>query len=308
MGVSEKDHRTMGAVITTLVAEVLTPGVRARPVLTVLVGSDLGRVLSIPHREVTSVGRGETCKFKFDEISISSLHGHFFHLGGESTYRDAGSTNGSFVNDTRATETVILRDGDRIRLGPTTVLRFSYVDENEELALKKIYEAALYDGLTGLYNRKYLDDRIESELGFALRHGTELSLVLVDVDHFKKVNDTHGHLAGDAVLKGLGGMIGRELRAEDVLARYGGEEFVVLLRNIHADGAFVLADRLRHMVSQSPVPFGPASIPITMSGGVASLKCCGERRDKDALFGIADARLYVAKKTGRNRIVGRETL
>jgi two-component system cell cycle response regulator len=308
MGVSEKKPRTLGAVITTLVGDAVpAPVGRARPVLTVLVGSDLGRVLSIPHREVIAIGRAETCKFHFDEISISSLHGHVFHMGEECSYNDAGSTNGSFVNDTRVTQTVILRDGDRLRLGPTTLLRFSYVDETEELALKKVYEAALYDGLTGIYNRKYLDDRIESELGFALRHGTELSLILVDVDHFKKVNDTHGHLAGDAVLKGLAGVIGRELRAEDVLARYGGEEFVVLLRNIHAAGAFVLADRLRQTVSQSPVPFASTPITITISGGVASLTCCGERRDKEALFGMADARLYVAKKTGRNRIVGRET-
>ena len=274
--------------------------------LTVLVGSDVGRVLSIPQHIPTAIGRGEHCKFRFDEISISSLHGHVVSVDDVCSYKDAGSTNGSFVNDTRVTDNVVLRDGDRIRLGPTTLLRFSYVDEIEELALKKVYEAALYDGLTGIYNRKYLDARIESELGFALRHGAELSLIVVDVDHFKKVNDTHGHLAGDAVLKGLAGMIGTQLRAEDVLARYGGEEFVVLLRSINADGAFVLADRLRHMVSQSPVQFGATTIPITVSGGVASLKCCGERRNKDALFGMADARLYVAKNAGRNRIVGRE--
>lgn len=305
MGAPEKElGPSMGAVITTLVGDVPIPGVRGRAVLTVVVGNDLGRVLSIPHREIMSIGRGETCKFHFDDISISSLHGHVFHMGDECTFRDAGSTNGSFVNDTRAKDTVILRDGDRIRLGPTTLLRFSYVDESEELALKKVYEAALYDGLTGIYNRKYLDERIESELGFALRHGTELSLVIIDVDLFKKVNDTHGHLGGDAVLKTLTGILARELRTEDVLARYGGEEFVVLLRSINLEGAIVLADRLRHAVMQSPVHFGTVSIPITVSGGVASLKCCGERRDKEALFGIADARLYVAKKTGRNRIVG----
>jgi two-component system, cell cycle response regulator len=305
MGVTEKQaESSMGRAITTLVGEVPVPGVRGRAVLTVVVGSDLGRVLSIPHREVMTIGRGETCKFQFDDVSISSLHGHVFHMGDECTYRDAGSTNGSFVNDARSKETVILRDGDRIRLGPTTLLRFSYVDENEEAALKKIYEAALYDGLTGIYNRKYLDERIESELGFALRHGTELSLVLLDVDHFKLVNDTHGHLAGDAVLKGLTAVIGRELRAEDVLARYGGEELVVLLRSISLEGAITLADRLRLAVSQSPMQFGALAIPVTVSGGVASLRCCGERRDKEALFGMADARLYVAKKTGRNRIVG----
>src|SRR6476469_5316749 len=106
MGLPGKDlGASMGPVITTLVGDVPVPGVRGRAVLTVVVGNDLGRVLSIPHREVMSIGRGETCKFHFDDISISSLHGHVFHMRDECTYRHAGSTNGSFVNDERSKET-----------------------------------------------------------------------------------------------------------------------------------------------------------------------------------------------------------
>src|SRR5262249_23002160 len=150
-------------------------------------------------------------------------------------------------------------------------------------------------------NRKHLEERIAAELAFALRHNEPLSIVIIDVDHFKKVNDTYGHLAGDAVLKHVSALLKRMLRPEDILARYGGEESVIVARSTEAPAAVLLADRLRTAVGATPIKFEQHEIKVTSSAGVASLACCGETRDRATLLGTADRRLYAAKQGGRNR-------
>ena len=141
---------------------------RSRAVLTISTGPDTGRVFTIPEREVVTVGRGDNCTFKFDDASISTVHARIVLIGGVYMLNDNKSTNGSFVNEVRVGSPVALNDGDRVRLGPNCLLRFSLVDESEELALRKMYEAALFDGLTRVFNRKYLDERLESEIAFAV--------------------------------------------------------------------------------------------------------------------------------------------
>ena len=287
---------------------------RTRAVLTTATGTDTGRVLTIARGDVVTLGRDESCMYRFDDPSVSSVHARIVILGAEHMMADNKSTNGTFVNETRITEPVHLRDGDRIRLGANVTLRFSLLDEAEEQALKAVYEAALYDGLTKVFNRKHLEDRLDAEVAFATRHDAQLSVIIVDIDFFKKVNDTYGHQAGDAVLKSVAQTLQRTLRTEDLLARYGGEEFVVVARGIPIANACVAAERLRQAVESSPVlwthhPPGaitPAQIhvPVTTSAGVASLTCCGDMKDKPTLLRIADQRLYRAKETGRNRVIG----
>ncbi|MEO6420718.1 MAG: GGDEF domain-containing protein, partial [Polyangiaceae bacterium] len=240
---------------TLVVESQESPTNRSRAVLTVSTGPDTGRVFTIPAREVVTVGRGENCTFKFDDASISTVHARIVLIGGVYMLNDNKSTNGSFVNEVRVASPVALNDGDRVRLGPNCLLRFSLVDESEELALKKMYEAALFDGLTRVFNRKYLEERLDSEIAFAVRHQTEFSAIMIDVDFFKKVNDTYGHLAGDEVLKSTAKVLAAGLRTEDLIARYGGEEFVVLTRGINVRQCCVLADRLRWAVSQTVVPY-----------------------------------------------------
>ena len=281
-----------------------SPTNRSRAVLTISTGPDTGRVFTIPAREVVTIGRGENCTFKFDDASISTVHARIVLIGGVYMLNDSKSTNGSFVNEMRVGSPVALNDGDRVRLGPNCLLRFSLVDESEELALKKMYEAALFDGLTRVFNRKYLEERLDSEIAFAVRHQTEFSAIMLDVDFFKKVNDTYGHLGGDEVLKTTAKVLAAGLRTEDLLARYGGEEFVVLARGINVRQCCVLADRLRWAVSQTVVPFEHHRIVVTVSAGVSALTCCGDRRDKHTLLSIADGRLYQAKQAGRNRVIG----
>lgn len=285
---------------------------KTRAVLTTSTGSDTGRVLTIPHGDVVTLGRDATCTYRFDDPSVSSLHARIVTIGAEHMFADNKSTNGTFVNEVRIKDPVHLRNGDQIRLGPKITLRFAMLDEDEEAAMKRMYEAALYDGLTKVFNRKHLEERLEAEVAFAVRHNTELSVAILDIDFFKKVNDTYGHPAGDAVLKHVANILGRTLRTEDLLARYGGEEFVMVARGIPLANACVAAERLRAAIQSSPIlwthhaPDGSTKqidLSVTSSAGVASLACC-QTKDKPTLLRIADQRLYQAKQAGRNRVVG----
>lgn len=276
---------------------------RSCGILTVTSGTDAGRVLSLDAAGVVTLGRAEDCTYCFDDTSVSGLHAQVAGQAGKFVFQDEGSTNGSFVNDAPCAEAVALREGDRLQLGNTIGLRFSLVDEQEEAALKKVYEAALRDVLTGALNRRALDERLDAEIAHANSHQLQLSIVLFDLDHFKRVNDTYGHLGGDAVLRATGEIVARSLRGGDALGRYGGEEFVVIARGTDLGHGFALAERLRAMLAITPFYFENQRIPVTVSGGVASLACCGERRDRLTLLSIADARLYRAKHGGRNQVV-----
>lgn len=287
----------------TMAVDAAPRSVRRYGVFTVADGHDAGRVLVIPFGKPSSFGREAECTFTFDDDSLSRSHATVVNAGPDYYLTDT-STNGTFINDVRVSKTTQLRDGDRVQLGQATFLRFAYIDEAEEAALRRVYEAAMLDGLTGVYNRKHLEERIIAELSYAARHGTPLSIIIIDVDHFKKVNDTHGHLAGDAVLKSVATLLGRTVRPEDIVARYGGEEFVIVARGTPARAAVALAERLREAVSAEAIQFEGKEIKVTSSAGVASLACCGETRDRATLLGAADRRLYAAKQGGRNRVIG----
>ncbi|WP_394826923.1 diguanylate cyclase [Pendulispora albinea] len=277
---------------------------RSKAVLTTAAGTQTARVHAIAPNEIVTMGRGDDCTLRFDDASVSGSHARIVMVAGEYVFGDNRSTNGSYVNDVRVDSAVTLKDGDRIRLGPHCLLRFNIVDEDEEAALKRMYEAALYDGLTRVYNRKHFEDRLDVEVAFAARHATELSVIVLDVDHFKRINDTYGHSAGDAVLRTTAQVMAHGLRQEDLLARYGGEEFVVVARGISVHNAMLVAERLRNSIASTMIPFEEHLLHVTVSAGVASLRCCAQRADKLTLFNMADQRLYAAKQAGRNRVVG----
>ncbi len=293
--------------IKTMVNDAVAPSPKARTrgVLTLLSGNEVGRVVSVVGGPGVKLGRTEECTVRFDDTSLSRVHATVLCVGGTNfLVKDDGSTNGTFVNDLRVNGASPLRDGDRIQLGMATTLRFALVDETEETALKRVFEAGRRDGLTGIANRKSFDERLELEYAYAVRHATALCLVMIDIDHFKKVNDAHGHPGGDVVLKSVAQTLAKGVRTEDAIARFGGEEFAVILRGIDVTGAVVLADRLRVAVASTPVTFEAATISVTMSGGVSSLECSGKSPDMASLVSIADTRLYKAKQAGRNRIMG----
>ena len=196
----------------------------------------------------------------------------------------------------------------KIRIGQTTVLKFARFDAVEEAAQRQLLESALRDGLTRAFNRRYFVQRLGAEIRFAERHGQPLALLMLDIDQFKKVNDSHGHMIGDDVLRAVVGVLSDTLRAEDVLARYGGEEFAVLVRGVSAENARLLGERLRREVEEMALSKETGeALPVTISVGISTfpLAEAGEapaEKTGEKLIELADAALYRAKKAGRNRV------
>jgi diguanylate cyclase (GGDEF)-like protein len=167
----------------------------------------------------------------------------------------------------------------------------------------EMYESAVRDGLTGVFNRKHFNERIVSELSFSLRHKSSLSVLIFDLDHFKRVNDNYGHQVGDEVLIQVSAKIHKILREEDFFARYGGEEFVVLARDIGFNGSVALGERIRQIIQDLKIltPEG-IRVPVTLSIGVATVDE-GKSISIEQFIQIADENLYKAKENGRNRVV-----
>jgi two-component system cell cycle response regulator len=280
------------------------PAISASPdraSLTVLAGLNAGQVF-ILEREETFIGRGRDADVRIDDAGISRKHARVVCTeNGRYVLEDLGSTNGILVNG-RSVDRVSLASGDRVQVGPTLVLRFGVIAADEEALARKLYDGSTRDALTQVYNRKYAGERLAAKVAYAHRHGTLLGLALFDLDHFKRVNDTFGHLAGDAVLRVVAAQVQRTIRTEDVIARYGGEEFVVLVRGIEHRNVGVLADRIRKGVERLSIPWESQTLKVTVSIGIASLFECGPKASVDALVALADERLYQTKARGRNRV------
>jgi diguanylate cyclase (GGDEF)-like protein len=199
-----------------------------------------------------------------------------------------------------------LEDGNRIHMGVHSTFKFCFSDELEAEYQRKLAEGALHEPLTGLYNRRHFMERLAAELAAAQRHGRPVSLLLIDIDHFKRVNDAHGHLAGDEALKMIAHVMEGALRKEDVLARYGGEEFVVLARETPLGGGKSLGERIRKAVERSRLTWQghdlslTVSIGVTVSVGVSHFEAGITERQ---IIEAADRALYQAKKAGRNCVV-----
>jgi diguanylate cyclase (GGDEF)-like protein len=248
--------------------------------------------------ERSTLGRGERADIRVLDDGVSREHAAIERDGGKMVLVDNGSTNGTFCNGTRV-KRHDLTDGDKISIGATTILRFTYQDQVDEHYQKKLFESALRDGLTATFNRRYFVDRLHTEIRFAVRHEKVLGLLFVDIDHFKKINDVHGHLAGDEVLAGVARVMTQTIRAEDVLARYGGEEFAVICREIDLEGARILGERLRVAVAEQKFEHAGKVIPVTVSVGAAVES---KIDDAHAFIAAADAAMYEAKRAGRNRV------
>jgi diguanylate cyclase (GGDEF)-like protein len=194
-----------------------------------------------------------------------------------------------------------LEDDCRIFLGSRTVLHFRLLDKVELEAVRQTQALTVRDPLTGAYNRRHLQERLWSEAAFARRHRTPLSLLLLDVDHFKQINDEHGHATGDAALRLLAQALSALTREEDMLARYGGEEFALVARGIDRDDTLAFAERIRQTIEQQQLRTERGAISFTISIGVAHSEA-GEDANAQALFEAADRALYAAKDAGRNAI------
>ncbi|MCB9635543.1 MAG: GGDEF domain-containing protein [Sandaracinus sp.] len=246
-------------------------------------------------------GRATEADVRLDDTSLSRKHARFFRRDGRWWLEDLGSANGTYLDGVRLIAPEALHDGARVQLGRGCVFRVALQDDLERAASRRLHDSALTDPLTGLYNRRHLDARLEEELAYSRRHGTPLTVILLDVDFFKRVNDTHGHAAGDEVLRVLGSLIRTTVRTEDVVARYGGEEIAVLARGIDAPQGLLFADRLRKRIAGTNLPWGNHELRVTASFGLATVSSTRPYENVAALFQAADAALYRAKAEGRNR-------
>jgi diguanylate cyclase (GGDEF)-like protein len=273
-----------------------------RIALAILTGPDAGRVYSVTDAEVL-LGRSRGADVQIDEIGVSRKHARIKRIADFAlAVEDLGSSNGVFVNG-RAVQRAVLQSGDRLQLGPNVVMRVWMTDAADAELQRQLYEGATRDQVTGIYNRAYAEGQLEVEMAFARRHGGELSVMLLDVDHFKQINDRLGHGAGDDVLRELAARLVASCRLEDVIARWGGEEFLVLLRASDVTQARVAAERVLAGVAGTPFRQAQGPVEVTVSIGVAASGELPAGARADDLLELADTRLYAAKGSGRNRIV-----
>ena len=284
----------------TVISKISQRAVNRAAALVLIHGEDLGRKFDLVSEE-TLIGRSSKADIQVDQDSVSRHHAKIRVDGARITVEDMGSTNGTIVNDEHIEDTLRLRNGDLLKIG-RTIFKFIAGNNIEAAYHDEIYRMTTVDGLTQVFNRRYFEDAIERELSRSRRYTRPLSLVLLDIDHFKKINDTYGHLAGDAVLKEVALTVRGRTRREDVFARFGGEEFALLLPEVDQKGAGTLAEKARKLIEKHHFAFDGEDIVVTVSAGVATVQKKNETPVE--LIRRADEKLYEAKTAGRNRVVG----
>jgi diguanylate cyclase (GGDEF)-like protein len=250
------------------------------------------------------IGRGEDCDIRILDNSVSRRHARIEHMTEGFFVLDMQSTNGTFINDsaTKDGNPVLLKDGDYLRIG-NCIYRFLAGGNVESEYHEEIYRLTIVDALTQIHNQRYLLDFLEREVLRTSRHGRPLSVVMIDIDHFKKINDDMGHLVGDYTLRELATVIRRLVRREDLFARYGGEEFTLVLVETNFHQAMEAAERVRAAVEKHTFKFENQSFNLTISLGAAECATDGSATAVE-LVRLADEKLYEAKRNGRNRVVG----
>ncbi|MDD9933727.1 MAG: GGDEF domain-containing protein [Myxococcales bacterium] len=293
---------------TSQTTQQLTPipdapvGAREHGMLHVLAGPHNGAIFMIDQPVVT-MGRGSSCQIYLVDQGISREHARIVRRDEGFYLEDAGSRNGTFCQREQLDQPRKLLDGDRIALGAETVMRFGLQDRIEREASRQTVELMIRDPLTQLFNRRQLDERLKTEFAYARRHDTSLHALMVDLDHFKPINDRYGHQAGDRVLREVARCLEHVLRVEDVVGRYGGEEFLIAIRGVDELGACALGERLRSTIEGLRIKHLGNPIPVTVSVGVGQLR--REHEAPEDLLRQADEALYEAKSSGRNCIAFR---
>jgi diguanylate cyclase (GGDEF)-like protein len=273
--------------------------------LTIIGGNetDFGRHFILDKKQ-TVLGRGTKADITILDGKISKVHCEIDVIRGSGGIeqigiRDLESTNGTYVNGESVSQ-VTLKAGDKIQAGDT-VLQLSYSDEIEKEYHAKLFNFAACDALTGLYNKRFMFNELENYSRITRRSGRPFSIIMIDIDDFKQINDRFGHLSGDEYLKQLAELIRRSLRDQDIAGRIGGEEFLVILPETAIDGAFRLAVRIRKNVEEFVLPYQNSEIRTTISSGV----CQYEKGIKDVkeFLDLADQAMYEAKRSEKNKVM-----
>ena len=275
-------------------------------VVVVYAGAHLGRVFPlVPGPNI--IGRSPQVDIALLDEEVSRTHATITleqgPEGDKVQLEDNASTNGTFLNGRPVRKVMDLAPGDRIAMG-SHVLKLVAMDAMERAFHAVLLDQSTKDTLTGLGNRRTALEELQRRFDLSRRHHRPLSLIMCDLDFFKKVNDTLGHLAGDHVLREFGERVMHSLRTTDVAGRIGGEEFLLVLPETDLEGAVLLADRLRAATAEVPFDLPSGPLKVTCSLGVAERR--EEDRDGGALMGRADGALYLAKRSGRDKVVSDE--
>ncbi len=263
-------------------------------------GPNLGKKYVLDAEEFT-IGRDMKNSIVVDLDNVSRSHAMVKTRQGRSYVHDLGSTNGTYLNDEEVLEETSLRSGDFVKVGGA-IFKFLSGGNIETLYHEEIYQLTIVDGLTQINNKRYLMEFLEREMGRCHRYNRALSLIMIDVDHFKNVNDTHGHIAGDFVLREVAQRVKQRIRKEECFARYGGEEFAIVMPESGPDNARRFAEKLRKIVADHSFVFEGKEMSVTISLGVADMTA--EMTEPAQFIKAADENLYEAKKAGRNQVAG----
>ncbi len=264
------------------------------------VGKEIGRRYDL-EKDAILIGRGPDNDIVLDLDTVSRRHARIDRRDGRTTLTDLQSTNGTYMDERRVPPYVPqeLPRPARVIIG-RAIFKYQAGDDLDLQYTEEIYQLKITDGLTGLPNRRRFMEVLSAEIPRARRHRRDLALVMMDIDHFKSVNDSLGHLAGDHVLRELANVVSLQVRQGEVFARYGGEEFVLLLPETNGEQARQTAERVRAKVESCTFQFADRRIPVTVSMGIGAFQ--GDM-DEQALIEAADRNLYKAKELGRNRVV-----
>jgi diguanylate cyclase (GGDEF)-like protein len=277
--------------------------------LIMIQGGTTGTMLPVEGPE-TALGRSTENRHQFLDSTISRRHAVVTHDdSGTAWLTDLGSSNGTFLDGKRLTPGAATRieDGARIQLGASIVLKYVSLDPDDERFQREMFERTVRDNLTGLYNRGYFMEQIGPLCERNRLRSLGTALLMMDVDHFKRVNDVHGHDAGDAALREVAKVLRESTRTEDLVARYGGEEFVVALPIASAEQGWERAEQFRRLLTGRPIRAGRKELRVTASFGV-SCTTISRPRGVKALLTTADIALYEAKRSGRDRVVAAERM
>jgi diguanylate cyclase (GGDEF)-like protein len=247
------------------------------------------------------VGRSMSAEIPLPEVlSISRQHARLEYRGRRVTIRDLGSTNGTYVNGELIEGPAVLHSGDRFQVAGVH-FKFLHERDPEHAYYETIYDLVTRDGLTEIYNKRKYEEEVAREFARAKRHKRPLALIMFDIDDFKQINDSYGHLCGDFILKQVTGLARELLRPEQIFARVGGDEFVILTPETDAASGEVLARKLCERVSSLDYTYCDFVVRVTCSFGVAELR--RGMKDPNDLYHAADQALISAKRAGRNRVV-----
>lgn len=250
-----------------------------------------------------SVGRGPQNDIVLDLDNVSRRHCEFTSVGGSVSVRDLGSTNGTYRNDLEVAEH-LLNNGDHVKVGGA-IFKFLSGGNVESQYHEEIYRMTIMDGLTQIHNKRYFLEALEREMARSARFERPLHLIMIDLDHFKHVNDEYGHIAGDHVLQEFAKIIRDRVRTEEIFSRYGGEEFALLIPEASTDKIGAYSEKLRALVADHEFVFENRVIPVTISMGFARMPKGGD--DPQGFIQIADDKLYEAKRSGRNKVCGTQS-